>query len=99
MNLNLPIYDQLAACKNLLIAGMGGGFDVFAGLPVYFELRRRGQAVHLANYTFSDTARLTHDIRLTETLVGVTADHDRLEVYKHWRRGLSPHLPSTQVLG
>jgi len=34
MDLNLPILDQLASCKNLLIAGMGGGYDVFCGLPI-----------------------------------------------------------------
>ncbi|MCK6628246.1 MAG: hypothetical protein L6R45_24105 [Anaerolineae bacterium] len=33
MNLNLPIFDQVAHCQNLLIAGMGGGFDLFCGLP------------------------------------------------------------------
>ncbi len=38
MRLNLPILEQLAPCKNVLIAGMGGGFDVFCGLPLYFEL-------------------------------------------------------------
>ena len=26
MELNLPIFDQLSQCQNLLIAGMGGGF-------------------------------------------------------------------------
>ena len=32
MDLNLPTLNQLSNCKNLLIAGMGGGFDVFCGL-------------------------------------------------------------------
>lgn len=53
MQLNLPILEQLSACKNLLIAGMGGGFDIFCGLPIYFELQGRGQTVHLANFSFS----------------------------------------------
>jgi hypothetical protein len=74
MHLNLPIYDQLAACKNLLIAGMGGGFDVFCGLPLYFELRERGQTVHLANYSFSEIEHLKGGIRLSDTLVGVSHD-------------------------
>ncbi len=54
MKLNLPILDQLTDSQNILIAGAGGGFDVFAGLPLYFTLREQGKNVHLANYTFSD---------------------------------------------
>jgi hypothetical protein len=52
MHLNLPILDQLMAHENILIAGMGGGYDIFCGLPIYFDLRARGKQVHLANYSF-----------------------------------------------
>ena len=71
MELNLPVLNQLSQCKNLLIAGMGGGFDVFCGLPIYFELTRRGQRVHLANFSFSDIENTQHGTRLTSTLVGI----------------------------
>lgn len=54
MQLNLPMLDRLAGCKSILIAGAGGGFDVFAGLPIYFTLRDLGYTVHLANYSFCD---------------------------------------------
>jgi hypothetical protein len=54
MRLNLPILDQLADSQNILIAGAGGGFDVFSGLPIYFALREMGKTVHLANYSFSE---------------------------------------------
>ncbi len=73
VHLNLPIVDQLASCDNLLIAGMGGGFDLFCGIPIYFELQRRGQKAHLANFSFSDIASLETGIRLSPTLVGVDA--------------------------
>ena len=53
MQLNLPILDQLSDSKNILIAGAGGGFDVFCGLPVYFTLQSMGKNVHLGNYSFS----------------------------------------------
>ena len=53
MQLNLPIFDQLQDSQNILIAGAGGGFDVFCGLPIYFALREMGKSVHLANYSFS----------------------------------------------
>ena len=74
MQLNLPIFEQLSSCQNLLIAGMGGGFDVFCGLPIYFELQRRGQKPHLASFSFSDIIELKDAQRLSKTLVGVTAD-------------------------
>lgn len=45
----LPVFERLASAKSVLIAGAGGGFDVFAGLPLYAALRKRGTAVHLAN--------------------------------------------------
>lgn len=81
MNLNLPNVDELSGCKNLLIAGMGGGFDIFCGLPIYFELQQRGINVHLANYSFSMIEALRQGVRLSETLVGVTHDLDGRFVY------------------
>ncbi len=81
MELNLPISNQLAKCQNLLIAGMGGGFDIFCGLPIYFKLRRRGQKVHLANFSFSDIASFRGGARLTDTLVGVTSDYEGIIPY------------------
>jgi hypothetical protein len=74
MQLNLPILDQLAPCRNILIAGMGGGFDVFCGLPIFFALQERGRSVHLANLTFSPAHLIDGPTRLTPSLVGVTAD-------------------------
>src|SRR5205085_2585705 len=73
MDLNLPILDRLSGCKNLLLAGMGGGFDLFCALPIYFELRRRGQNVHLANLSFSALGGAKQGIRLTKNMVGVNA--------------------------
>jgi len=81
MELNLPIFDLVASCKNLLVAGMGGGFDIFCGLPIYFELIKRGQQVHLANFSFSDIEYVKHGVRLSDTLVGITGDEDHLYPY------------------
>lgn len=81
MQLNLPIFDQLAGCKNLLIAGMGGGFDIFCGLPIYFELQRRGQTAHLANFSFSEITMLRGGIHLSSSLVGVQAGQPDLLPY------------------
>lgn len=81
MGLNIPIFNQLLSCKNLLIAGMGGGFDVFCGLPIYFELKKHGINPHLANFSFSDIENVDFGIRLSKTLVGVTAQSGRLFPY------------------
>lgn len=52
--MNLPFFQKLADSRSVLIAGAGGGFDVFAGLPLYFWLKQQGKAVHLANWSFAD---------------------------------------------
>lgn len=80
-SLNLPILDQLAASRSVLIVGIGGGFDVFCGLPLFFHLRDRGLQVHLANYSFSDIQSHASGLRLSDTLVGVTADHPHMVIY------------------
>ena len=81
MELNLPILNQLRNCKNLLIAGMGGGFDIFCGLPIYFELKKHGINAHLANFSFSDIENVDYGIRLSKTLVGVTPNLERIYPY------------------
>ena len=49
----LPALARLSQCERILIAGAGGGFDVYAGMPLYFALRAAGHEVHLANFSFS----------------------------------------------
>lgn len=50
----LPLFERLGESQRILIAGAGGGFDVFAGLPLYFALKDAGREVFLANLSFSD---------------------------------------------
>lgn len=52
--MNLPFFNKIEKANNVLIAGAGGGFDVFCGLPLYFWLKGKGKTVHLANLSFSD---------------------------------------------
>ncbi len=49
----MPLPTCLTNHKNILIAGAGGGFDIFAGLPLYEALIRQGKNVTLANLSFS----------------------------------------------
>jgi len=51
---SLPLFDKLNGSDSILIAGAGGGFDVFCGLPLYFSLKSAGKSVHLANLSFTD---------------------------------------------
>ncbi|MCA9680837.1 MAG: DUF1152 domain-containing protein [Myxococcales bacterium] len=50
---SIAFFDRLAPHQRVLLAGAGGGFDIFCGLPIYFALRERGCEVHLANLSFS----------------------------------------------
>ena len=43
----------LESAERILVAGAGGGFDVYAGLPIYERLRRLGKQVWLANLSFT----------------------------------------------
>lgn len=65
-----PIFARLAPAKSILIAGAGGGFDIFAGLPLYFALRARGHEVHLANLSFSALRDLDEEVGMSR----ITAD-------------------------
>lgn len=49
----LPFFAELEGAGSILLAGCGGGFDVFAALPLYFALKAEGRSVHLANLSFS----------------------------------------------
>ena len=49
--LRLP--SILENCSPILVAGAGGGFDVYAGLPVYERLRSLGKDVFQANMSFT----------------------------------------------
>lgn len=49
--LRLPM--ALERSERVLVAGAGGGFDVYAGLPLYARLRALGKAVTLANLSFT----------------------------------------------
>jgi len=53
LNLPVSVVMKLQKSKNILIMGMGGGFDVFSGLPLYFTLEKMNMKVHLASFTHS----------------------------------------------
>lgn len=48
------LFTELADARRVLIAGAGGGYDIYAGIPLYAALRRRGCEVFLGNLSFTD---------------------------------------------
>ena len=67
----LPFFDRLAGARRVLIAGAGGGFDVYAGLPIGFALADAGAEVHYANLSFTSFAEIRAE-RRTDSLVEIT---------------------------
>ncbi|WP_053645102.1 DUF1152 domain-containing protein [Streptomyces sp. XY431] len=57
-----PLITRLLAAERILIAGAGGGFDVYAGLPLALALRAAGKEVHLANLSFSELHALPAEV-------------------------------------
>jgi hypothetical protein len=53
VDLQLPIASALAGARSVLLAGAGGGADVFGALPLYFALERAGIQPHLASLSFA----------------------------------------------
>ncbi len=71
--LDLPFFVRLRAARRVLVVGAGGGFDVFAGLPLRDSLRDAGAQVHLANLSFSELAACDGE-RLGDALWRIDAD-------------------------
>lgn len=49
----ISIFAALENSQNILLAGAGGGFDIFSGIPLYFSLKKQGKNVVLANLSFT----------------------------------------------
>jgi hypothetical protein len=67
--LHLP--ECLEASQRILVAGAGGGYDVYAGLPIFHRLRALGKQVFLANLSFTylrgtDAPELTPSLFLVD---------------------------------
>ena len=69
-----PLLTRLLAADRILIAGAGGGFDVYAGLPLALALRAAGKEVHLANLSFGNLYGLDLDVWLAPDVAAIRAD-------------------------
>ena len=52
------MYKHLENSKNILISGCGGGYDIFCGLDLFFNLVDQGKNVVLGSYTFTNNKLL-----------------------------------------
>ncbi|MEU7211944.1 DUF1152 domain-containing protein [Streptomyces sp. NPDC044989] len=69
-----PLFDRLADAERILVAGAGGGFDVYSGLPLALSLLHQGREVRLANLSFSSLAGLPADAWAAPDLAVVTPE-------------------------
>ncbi len=71
----MPLFERLASAERVLIAGAGGGFDVYSGLPLYLRLKELGKQVWLANLSFTNLDEVSGE-RLVPNMVTVRVDSD-----------------------
>ncbi|MHC5906491.1 DUF1152 domain-containing protein [Streptomyces sp. S6] len=69
-----PLFTRLRDARRVLIAGAGGGFDVYAGLPLALALRAAGKDVHLANLSFADLYGLPSEVWVAPDVAAITPD-------------------------
>ncbi|WP_238013114.1 DUF1152 domain-containing protein [Dactylosporangium sp. AC04546] len=68
-----PFFDALRDARRVLVAGAGGGFDVYAGLPLAFALMDAGRTVHLASLSIVHLHGLDRDVWIEPGIAAVTA--------------------------
>ncbi|OLT27902.1 hypothetical protein BJF79_11245 [Actinomadura sp. CNU-125] len=94
-----PLFTRLRDADRILVAGAGGGFDIFAGLPLAIALLDDGKEVHLANLSFSSLGGLPLDAWADVDVAAITPDTFANDAYFPERtlaRWLDLHgLPST----
>jgi len=74
MNVSLsqvPLFQALESSERILLAGAGGGFDIYSGIPLYLALSEMGKEVTLANLSFS---LLVQGEKLTDVCFRIDAD-------------------------
>src|SRR4051794_1169482 len=76
-----PLFAALAPARRVLIAGAGGGFDIYAGLPLAIALWSAGKDVHLANLSFAQLELLELDVWRENDVAAVTPDTTGLDDY------------------
>ena len=94
-----PFLTRLRDARRVLVAGAGGGFDVYAGLPLAVALRAAGTEVHLASLSFSDLFGLDDGVWVDPDVAAIRPDTEARGDYfpeRSLARWLAAHdLPAT----
>ncbi len=64
MSILPPFWGRIKNAKRILLSGCGGGFDIYQGIPLFFQLRSMGYEVFLANYTFAYNIEYEKDFEM-----------------------------------
>jgi hypothetical protein len=83
--------------SRVLVAGAGGGFDVYCALPVALKLRESGHEVHLANYSFTNLGAVSVSKTEMNRLSCITSESvlesgdyfPELHLCKWWQKAFS----------
>ncbi|WP_433797155.1 DUF1152 domain-containing protein [Actinoplanes sp. CA-252034] len=70
----LPFFEALADSRRVLIAGAGGGFDVYAGLPLGLALRDAGRTVHFGSLSLVNLYELDRSVWVDRGVASITAE-------------------------
>ncbi|MFD3452328.1 DUF1152 domain-containing protein [Streptomyces sp. NPDC058691] len=68
------LFTRLRDARRVLVAGAGGGFDVYAGLPLALALRAAGKQVTLANLSFADLYGLDPEVWVEPGVAAIRPD-------------------------
>lgn len=66
-----PLFARLESAERILVAGAGGGFDIYAGIPIALSLMHQGKDVQLANLSFSAIEGLPLDSWLAPDVAAI----------------------------
>lgn len=69
--LNLPILEDLENAENILLMGMGGGYDVFCGLPIFYELQKH-KNLFLGNFSSTNIVEIKSKHKVNKYLLEVS---------------------------
>jgi hypothetical protein len=69
------MYEHFDQSQIILITGCGGGYDVFAGIDIAFNLMSQGKKVIFGNFTFTQEQLLKGVVYTLLTVVTKSITH------------------------
>lgn len=78
--MQIEFFKNIESSKVVLIAGVGGGFDIASGMPLYRYLRDLGKEVVLANFSFTDLVA-TGSSMMSQGLYPITEESNDLPYF------------------